>query len=335
MLIAGNGLGKFLALHVHVTQELGKARVGRVELDGPLESVDSFARLSLAHERDAQMSMGLGEVGLQPQRLGVSRPRLGIALELPVGVTEVMVHGRQAGLEPDRFLAVRQCFLRPGKVQEQLAQIGLGRRVLGVNLDGATEMFECFLKFAQLAQDITEVVMANAEIRLERNRLAKLLGRLVAAAQPLECQPQVAPRLGIIGAKAQCGPAAAGGSIKLADRAIGFGQVGMEGRRVGPQRDRTPDQLDRARVVAPLMVQHTEQVQRLGARRVLCENLVVQPGGLAQSARLVVRDGGPEYFLHGETILARLEPADRLPYADQYNSLPDAPSGPSRERAIP
>ena len=69
--------------------------------------------------------------------------------------------------------------------------------------------------------------------------------------------------------------------------------------RIGPQRHRPADQLDRASVLTLLVVEHAQQVQGLGVFLLARQNLLVQLGGRPQLPRSVHFDRGRQYVLHG------------------------------------
>jgi hypothetical protein len=120
-----------------------------------------------------------------------------------------------------------------------------------------------------------------------------LLDGFVEPAQPLKGQPKVAERFRIIGAEAQGCPATAHSPLELPHRAIWLSQVGMVDRGVGPQRHGAGDQLHGTRVVALLVVKHSQKMQRFGIRGVVAQYLLVELRGLAQLARLMNADCGP------------------------------------------
>ncbi len=67
----GDGLGRILALHIELGQEFLEGRVGRVELDGPLQPGQGVVELAVADQGQAEVRLCLGQVGLEPQRLQV------------------------------------------------------------------------------------------------------------------------------------------------------------------------------------------------------------------------------------------------------------------------
>jgi len=81
------------------------------------------------------------------------------------------------------------------------------------------------------------------------------------------------------------------GLVEPAEAAIGDAQVGHGETMFGLDRQRLLDQRDGALVVARLQRQHTLEVQRTGVARLLAEDAVVEPGGLAAPALLVQPDG--------------------------------------------
>jgi hypothetical protein len=112
----------------------------------------------------------------------------------------------------------------------------------------------------------------------------KLLGGLVGAAESLQGQAQVAPGLGVIGPEAQGDPAAAGRALELSLGAVGLGEVGVEGGHARPRGDGLADQFHGAGVIALLVAQHAEQVQRVGVSGVRGQERLVSPPGLRQGA---------------------------------------------------
>ncbi len=115
---------------------------------------------------------------------------------------------------------------------------------------------------AEVPQHDPQVVVRRGELGPQFQRPLEMADGLRLLPQPLQRQPQVAQGLGIVRPQAQRRPAAAGRPLELPDRPVRLRQVGVERRHVRPQRHRPADQLDGPRVVAALMVQHPQQVQR-------------------------------------------------------------------------
>ena len=126
-----DGLARLLALHVHLGQDLPEGAVGRLELDGLLHPRQGLVGLALADHGQAEMGVGRGQVGLQPQGLQVRGSGLDVFLHRPQGIAQVVVQGRHVRLEPHRLLAMRQRLLGQAAVQQHLAQVGPRRAKFG------------------------------------------------------------------------------------------------------------------------------------------------------------------------------------------------------------
>jgi len=135
-----------------------------------------------------------------------------------------------------------------------------------------------FVELSQFAQGVAEVVVVGGEIRAHLHGPAELLDGLRVLSQSLQGQAKVAERFGVIAPQAQRHAAAAGRPLELAQGAISLGQVGVEGRDVRPQGHGPTDLLDGAGMLALLMVQHPEQVQRIGIFLFARQDLLVQLG---------------------------------------------------------
>ncbi len=98
---------------------------------------------------------------------------------------------------------------------------------------------------------------------------------LGAPAQSLVSQAKIAQGFGIVRRQAESRLATADGPIQLAQCAISLGQIGVERGDVWPKRHGAADHLDGARVVPLLVVQHSQEVQRVGVRRFLRQDLLI------------------------------------------------------------
>ena len=214
--------------------------------------------------------------------------------EAPQGVAEVVVQGRPVGLEPHRFLAVRQRLFRLAAVEQHLAEVRPGRSDGRLQLDGAAEVLERLVRLGRVRGGRCPGCCGRRRKsgRSSQARAERLDG--LARGVPVPAGPgpgctglRDSPASSRRAARQQ--PA---GPLELAQGAVGLGQVGVERRDVRPQGHRPADQLDGPAVIALLMVQHAEQVQGVGVLRLAGQHFLIQRGGRTQPARLMQLDGG-------------------------------------------
>ena len=106
-----------------------------------------------------------------------------------------------------------------------------------------------------------------------------MFDRLGMLTKTLQGRAQVAKGFRIVRPDRQGRAATADGAFEIAERPIRLRQIGMVNVRVGPERHRPADQLDRASVMALLVMQHAQQMQGLGVFLLARQNLLVQLGG--------------------------------------------------------
>ena len=297
---AGNRLAGLFHLVVQLGQPLPEVGVVGLELDGLLQPDQGVGQLALALQHQPEVGIGERQLRIQPQRFQVGGLGVDEPVQHPQHVAEVVVQHGRVGIQADRLLTVRQRLLGLTAVQQRLAQVGLGRGERRVQLDGAAEMLERLVLLAQLTQRDAQVVVGHHEVRPQLQGAAELFDRLGVLPQTLQGRAQVAEGFRIIRPDRQGRAATADGSFEIAESAIRLGQVRMVNMRVRPQRHRPADQLDRAGMVALLVVQHAEQVQGLGVFLLARQHLLVQLGGRAQLSRSVHLDGGRQHVLHGQ-----------------------------------
>ena len=198
---------------------------------------------------------------------------------------------------------MRQGLVRLSQIQQRLSQIGLGRSEGCVKLDCPAEMLERLVLAAQVAERDPQVAVSNHEIRAAARDALEMIDGLGALAQALQGSTQVAQRLGIVGPDRKRGTAAAGGTVEIAESAVRLREVRMVNVRVGLDRHRAADQLDRAGVVALLVMQNAQQVKRLRVSLLARQHPLIQLRGRSQLTRSMHFDCGCQHVLHGkETI---------------------------------
>ena len=289
---AGDGLDVILALAVQLRQLLPESRVVRRQLDGLFQPGQGVAELAFPLEGQPDVGVGVGQVRVEAQGLQVGGPRLDEPAEVPQGVAEVVVQGGPIGLQAHRLLAVRQGLFRLAQVEQQLAEVRAGRGGKGIQLDGAAEVIEGRVGLAEFAEGDAEVAVDEGEIGPHAQGGTELLDGLAVAAEALQGQAEVAEGFGVVREQPQGRAAAAGRALVLAEGAVSLGEVGVERGDVRLADDGPAHKLDGPAVVALLMMEDAEQVQRVGVFRVAGQHLPIQRGGRTQPSRLMQLDGG-------------------------------------------
>ncbi len=216
---------------------------------------------------------------------------------------------REIRLEPDRLLAVDQGFLGLTAVEEDQAEPTPGRGVPGRHLDGATQVFERFIVLAELPQHHREIPVSLGKIGPQLQGAPEVLDRFTRTAQRLDRQTERAQGLGIVRIQLQGRATAADRSLQLAEIPEGFGQCEMERRRARPFHDRPLENLDGAVVLAALVMNVTDPVQRGRIRRLPCDNLRERrKGGIDFPCLVHLRRVGEKVFgrNHGLALYAAL-----------------------------
>jgi len=110
----------------------------------------------------------------------------------------------------------------------------------------------------------------------------ELLGGLGVAAKTLQGEAKVSVGLGVVRLQAQGSAATARRAVELAQRPVGFSQVGMKGRDVRLQGHGPADLLHGPSMQPLLIVEHADQVQRSGVVLFLDQDFLIQLRGWPQ-----------------------------------------------------
>ena len=141
-------------------------------------------------------------------------------------------------------------------------------------------MLQGFVELAELPQHDPEVIVRRAELGPEFQGPTELHDGIGVLPQAVQGETQIAQGLGVVGPEAQGRATTPHGPIQLARGPVGFGQIGVESRHIGPDGNGPADQLDRLRVIPLLMVQHPQQVHRHRVFLLLSQDLLIQRRGL-------------------------------------------------------
>ena len=171
-----------------------------------------------------------------------------------------------------------QCLAQLVLFQEQLAQIAVRFRLIGVELDRLPKLLGRLGSLPPLSAKVrlAKVVVKQGRVRSESQRCLELLGRLDRLTLRQQRHTEIVVCFGIIGLEPQRHLAAGDGPIDLAAHAIGFGEIAIVGSGAGIEDQRPADPLDRLLAVALLKRDHAEKVQRVRMIGIAREELLVQ-----------------------------------------------------------
>ena len=160
---------------------------------------DGLVELPLGLQGDAEVVVGLGVVGLEPDRLAVFGDGL---VELPLGLqgdAEVDVGLGVVGLEPDRLAVFGDGLVELPLGTQGDAEVVVGLGVVGLEPDRLAVFGDGLVELPLVTQGDAEVVVGLGVVGLEPDRLAVFGDGLVEL--PLACQgdAEVGVGLGVVG----------------------------------------------------------------------------------------------------------------------------------------
>ncbi len=199
-----------LVVGVGVGQVLPELGILGVQLDGPAQVRNGPGDLAFALQGEADVGVdnGPAQLGRQAEGLGVSGQGLGPTLQGGVGIPQVVVRRRQAGLHAHGLLAVRQALFGLARLDEGLAQVGAGHGQVRVDGDGRAEDLEGLRRTVEIAEHDPQVVPRQGEVGPRAQGGEVRFEGVLAAAEGLEGQAEVVGRLGVLGPELQRGAAA-------------------------------------------------------------------------------------------------------------------------------
>ena len=200
--------------------------------------------------------------------------RFAPAFQGTVSVAEVVERGGQIGLKADGLLAVRQAFLGFALIHQHRAEVAAGQGQVGIERDRGAIRPESRAgpKRAGRRTEVGRLGQGEIGTQFARGTRRATPGK---AAQRVQREAEVVGRFGVGLSQPQGGPAAVNGLLVVAERAVGFGQVGVVKGRIGLQCHRPADQLDGARKIPILIMQHAEKVQGVSVVGLLSEQTVI------------------------------------------------------------
>ena len=253
---------------VHFAVEVGEPfpdrRGCRLELHSPFQPGKGFGEVALLLEEQPDVGVGQRQLGVEPQRFPVGGPGLIEPVERPQDVAQVIVHLSRARVQPNGFLAVRESFFCLFEDEEGLAQIRLGRGVRWLELDGASELLQGFLGLAQLAESNPQVVDGDDEARSQLDGATERLDGLGGPFERSQGSAETKQGLWVIRPEPERRPATLHGPHVISGGPVRFGEVAMEEISIRLESDGLADQIRRACMIAELIVQHAEPVERVG-----------------------------------------------------------------------
>jgi hypothetical protein len=187
--------------------------------------------------------------------------------------------------------------------EQDLSQVAAGGGKIGGALHSQAEVLDGLLPLAEEAEGIAQVVVRRRQVRLEAESGPELGDGGFRVALIAQGQTEVDGRFRERGLQPQRRATASDGPVQLAESAIGFGEVGVEGSHIGPQSDGLADQLNGLGLVALLMAEHAKQVQGIGVLLLASQHLPIEPVSRSQLSGLMHFNSGRQNVLYGSTDL--------------------------------
>ena len=131
-----------------------------------------------------------------------------------------------------RLTTMDQSLFSHPAVQKHLAEIGSGRWKGRVMDHGQTELLECLVILARLAQGKPQVVVSWGEIRPQFQGAAIMVDGLCPLPESLQCQAKIAQSFRKVRTQIERRAAATDRPFQLAQGTINLGEIGVKGRHV-------------------------------------------------------------------------------------------------------
>ena len=195
--------------------------------------------IALTSEGAAEIAVGLGAVGLEPDRLAACGDGLVELPQISQDVAEVAVGQDVIGLEPDRLAVCGDGLVELSLARQDFAEAGVGQGVSGLDPDRLAAFGDGLVELPLLTQEDAEVEVGLGVVGIEPDRLAAFGDGLVEL--PLEGQSVAKGGVGrgVVGIEPDRLAAFGGGLIELplvsqdaAEVGVGLGVVGLEPDRL-------------------------------------------------------------------------------------------------------
>ena len=168
-------LDQSLGLAYPLSGGIRPVRSLRAQFVAPLEFGEGLGELALLGETSAQVVVGLGVVGLEPQRRAVFGDRL---VELPLarpGVAEVVVGLGVVGLEPQRLRGIRRSPRPACPAAQGDAQVVVGLGVVGLEPQRFAVLGDRLVQLPLRPRRASpRLLWASARVGLEPDRCADI-----------------------------------------------------------------------------------------------------------------------------------------------------------------
>src|SRR5947199_1703913 len=210
-----------------------------------------LGELALPSERQAQVGVSLGEVGLDAKSLLEVLDRLGWLTLLEERGAPVAAGKGQVGIDAQRLLEVVDRVGRLTLLKERGAPIAVSEGKVGIESQRLLEVIDRLGRLAQLTERRAPVVVGDGEVGFEAQRVREMVDRLGRPALSFERHAPVVVSEGIVGLGAQrvlekvdrLGQPAL--TIEqLSEVGVSDGRVGVDRKGVGPQPPRVVPDLD-------------------------------------------------------------------------------------------
>ena len=160
--------------HLEVGQLLPEPSIFRIKIHGILEPRLGFSELAVNSQGDPDLQVAVRQIGIKAKRFQIGAASFIPAIQPLQDVAQVVMMNRKVGLDPDRLLAVNQCFLGLSKVKQNQRESASGRRIPGSQLDGETKVLDGLIKLTELPQHHREVAVRLGKIGTQLDRPAEV-----------------------------------------------------------------------------------------------------------------------------------------------------------------
>ncbi len=290
-----------------ILQRLGVLTVPAAKLFGDGPSVVT----PMIWENENKVAVGAGVAGPQCDGLAIGGDGL---IELAFGyqsIAEITVGFRQAGIEFDGPATTGDGLVKLASVFQDGAKIAIGIRQIGIRLDGLPIGGDGFIESVLALQGITEIAIGLRRIGIKGNGLSTGGDGLVQL--PFGRQGDAKIIVGFEKVWIEGDGLSSGGDrrIEVAHFRQDVGEIAVRLGGVWVKSNGPAYQIHRDVIASRLMRDHSQKMDCIGMRRLLGEDLPVEPLGLLQLPGLMVPHRQFEGLLDGE--LGHERPSPLLP----------------------
>ncbi|VVD29784.1 protein of unknown function [Paraburkholderia dioscoreae] len=213
-------------------------------------------------------------------------------------IGEIEVRGDEARLGRQCRLETRDSLCRAAERVQRHAHVIERAGVTGTQFEGAPERGDRFRVATERVQRVAEVVVRRGVVRLQAQRFLERVGGVFVTARRCIRVAEVVVRHRERGRQRQRVAELLDGVVDLAQRLQRVAQVQLQRCVFRAQVHRAPHELGGFGVLALLVAQDAQQVQRIDVRGVAVERRAVAAFGVFEAAVTMRRESAVKYRLH-------------------------------------